>query len=131
MAQAAATMKRCSMELGGKCALHRVDDADIDRAVAGAMLAKYRNAGQTCVCTNRFYVQAGVHDLFAEKLAKAVSEVKVGNGLENGVQVGPMIDIRRSRRREHTSPMPPPRAAPSSPAASATSSAAPSSSRPW
>ena len=100
MAQAAATMKRCSMELGGNAPFIVFDDADIDRAVQGAILAKYRNAGQTCVCTNRFYVQAGVHDLFAEKLAAAVSAMKVGNGLENGVTIGPMIDAKAIEKVE-------------------------------
>jgi succinate-semialdehyde dehydrogenase/glutarate-semialdehyde dehydrogenase len=100
MAQAAATMKRCSMELGGNAPFIVFDDADIDRAVAGAMLAKYRNAGQTCVCTNRFYVQAGVHDLFAEKLAAAVGQMKVGNGLEAGVTVGPLIDMKAVEKVE-------------------------------
>jgi succinate-semialdehyde dehydrogenase/glutarate-semialdehyde dehydrogenase len=92
MGQAAGTMKRISMELGGNAPFIVFDDADLDRAVAGAMLAKYRNAGQTCVCTNRFYVQAGIHDAFAEKLAAAAKALKVGNGLEAGVTFGPMID---------------------------------------
>ncbi|CAN1537916.1 PutA NAD-dependent aldehyde dehydrogenases [Rhabdaerophilaceae bacterium] len=100
MSQAAATMKRCSMELGGNAPFIVFDDADIDRAVQGAMLAKYRNAGQTCVCTNRFYVQAGVHDLFAEKLAAAASAMKVGNGLEAGVTFGPMIDAKAIEKVE-------------------------------
>ncbi|MBN8534069.1 MAG: NAD-dependent succinate-semialdehyde dehydrogenase [Rhizobiales bacterium] len=100
MAQAATTMKRCSMELGGNAPFIVFDDADIDRAVAGAVLAKYRNAGQTCVCTNRFYVQAGVHDLFAEKLAAAVSQMKVGNGLDAGVAVGPLIDMKAVEKVE-------------------------------
>jgi succinate-semialdehyde dehydrogenase/glutarate-semialdehyde dehydrogenase len=100
MAQAARTMKRCSMELGGNAPFIVFDDADIDRAVAGAVLAKYRNAGQTCVCTNRFYVQAGIHDLFAEKFAAAVSAMKVGNGLEAGVSVGPLIDMKAVEKVE-------------------------------
>jgi succinate-semialdehyde dehydrogenase/glutarate-semialdehyde dehydrogenase len=93
-AQSAPTMKRVSMELGGNAPFIVFDDADLDRAVEGAMLAKYRNAGQTCVCTNRFYVQAGIHDAFAERLAAAVATVKVGNGFEAGVQLGPLIDQR-------------------------------------
>ncbi|MCA1953485.1 MAG: NAD-dependent succinate-semialdehyde dehydrogenase [Hyphomicrobiales bacterium] len=93
-AQSAPTMKRVSMELGGNAPFIVFDDADLDRAVEGAMLAKYRNAGQTCVCTNRFYVQAGIHDTFAERLAAAVATVKVGNGFEAGVQLGPLIDQR-------------------------------------
>lgn len=100
MAQAARTMKRCSMELGGNAPFIVFDDADVDRAVAGAVLAKYRNAGQTCVCTNRFYVQAGIHDLFAEKFAAAVSQMKVGNGLEAGVAVGPLIDMKAIEKVE-------------------------------
>jgi succinate-semialdehyde dehydrogenase/glutarate-semialdehyde dehydrogenase len=99
-AQAATTMKRCSMELGGNAPFIVFDDADLDRAVQGALLAKYRNAGQTCVCTNRFYVQAGVHDAFAEKLAAAVQAMKVGNGLEGGVTVGPLIDMKAVEKVE-------------------------------
>jgi succinate-semialdehyde dehydrogenase/glutarate-semialdehyde dehydrogenase len=92
MAQAAGTMKRVSMELGGNAPFLVFDDADLDRAVEGAMIAKYRNAGQTCVCTNRFIVQAGIYDRFAEKLAEASAKMKVGNGLESGVIQGPLID---------------------------------------
>jgi succinate-semialdehyde dehydrogenase/glutarate-semialdehyde dehydrogenase len=92
MAQAAGTMKRVSMELGGNAPFLVFDDADLDRAVEGAMIAKYRNAGQTCVCTNRFIVQAGIYDRFAEKLAEASRKMKVGNGLESGVIQGPLID---------------------------------------
>jgi succinate-semialdehyde dehydrogenase/glutarate-semialdehyde dehydrogenase len=100
MAQAASTMKRVSMELGGNAPFIVFDDADLDRAVAGAMLAKYRNAGQTCVCTNRFYVQAGIHDAFAAKFAEAVSQMRVGNGLEAGVTVGPLIDLKAVEKVE-------------------------------
>ena len=100
VAQGAATMKRMSMELGGNAPFIVFDDADLDRAVEGAMVAKYRNAGQTCVCTNRFYVQAGIYEAFAEKLAKAVAAVKVGNGLEAGVQIGPMIDLKAVEKVE-------------------------------
>lgn len=100
MAQAAGTMKRISMELGGNAPFIVFDDADLDRAVAGAMLAKFRNAGQTCVCTNRFYVQAGIHDAFAEKFAEAVAAMKVGNGLESGVTVGPLIDDKAIEKVE-------------------------------
>ena len=92
--QCAKTLKRVSMELGGNAPFIVFDDADIDRAVEGAIAAKYRNSGQTCVCTNRFIVQAGVHDAFVEKLAKAAGALKVGNGLEAGVQQGPLIDAR-------------------------------------
>ncbi|MBN8919875.1 MAG: NAD-dependent succinate-semialdehyde dehydrogenase, partial [Rhizobiales bacterium] len=90
--QAAHTMKRVSMELGGNAPFLVFDDADIDAAIAGAMPSKYRNAGQTCVCTNRFIVQAGVYDAFAEKLAEASRKMKVGNGLEDGAVIGPLID---------------------------------------
>ena len=100
VAQGAATMKRMSMELGGNAPFIVFDDADLDRAVEGAMVAKYRNAGQTCVCTNRFYVQAGVFDAFAEKFANVVKAMKVGNGLEAGVTVGPLIDMKAVEKVE-------------------------------
>ncbi len=92
--QSAASMKRVSMELGGNAPFLVFDDADLERAVEGAVAAKYRNSGQTCICTNRFYVQAGVYDAFLEKLAAKMAQVKVGNGLEDGVQLGPLIDAR-------------------------------------
>ncbi len=91
MAQSAATMKKVSFELGGNAPFIVFDDADLDAAVAGAMVSKYRNAGQTCVCANRFYVQAGIHDAFAAKLAEASRALKVGAGTEEGVSVGPLI----------------------------------------
>jgi succinate-semialdehyde dehydrogenase/glutarate-semialdehyde dehydrogenase len=90
--QAASTMKRVSMELGGNAPFLVFDDADLDAAVEGAIASKYRNSGQTCVCANRFIVQEGVYDAFAEKLAAASSKLKVGNGLEQGTQQGPLID---------------------------------------
>jgi len=90
--KSAATVKKVSMELGGNAPFLVFDDADIDRAVEGAMVAKYRNSGQTCVCTNRFFVQAGVYDAFVEKLAAASAKLKVGSGLDAGVQQGPLID---------------------------------------
>jgi succinate-semialdehyde dehydrogenase/glutarate-semialdehyde dehydrogenase len=90
--KSAATVKKVSMELGGNAPFLVFDDADIDRAVEGAMVAKYRNSGQTCVCTNRFFVQAGVYDAFVEKLAAASAKLKVGFGLDAGVQQGPLID---------------------------------------
>jgi succinate-semialdehyde dehydrogenase/glutarate-semialdehyde dehydrogenase len=92
IAQAASTVKRVSMELGGNAPFIVFDDADLDGAVKGALTSKYRNSGQTCVCTNRFYVQAGVYDAFAAKLAVAAAALKVGNGLEDGVNQGPLID---------------------------------------
>jgi len=85
-------MKRVSMELGGNAPFIVFDDADLDRAVEGAIACKYRNSGQTCVCANRIYVQAGVYDRFAEKFAAAAAELKVGDGLEDGTDQGPLID---------------------------------------
>jgi len=93
MAQCAGTMKKVSMELGGNAPFLVFDDADLDAAVEGALISKYRNTGQTCVCTNRFLVQAGVYDAFAEKLAAKVSAMRVGDGLKGEVQQGPLIDM--------------------------------------
>ena len=92
MRQCAPTVKRLSLELGGNAPFIVFDDADIDSAVEGALVSKYRNAGQTCVCANRLYVQDGVYDAFVEKLAAKVRSIKVGNGFEAGVTQGPMID---------------------------------------
>jgi len=94
MAKAAGTVKKVSMELGGNAPFIVFDDADIDRAVEGAMLAKFRNSGQTCVCTNRFLVQAGIHDAFVERLATAASRLVVGPGTAAGTQQGPLIDLK-------------------------------------
>ncbi|WP_069300131.1 NAD-dependent succinate-semialdehyde dehydrogenase [Neptunicoccus sediminis] len=91
MEQAAGQIMKTSMELGGNAPFIVFDDADLDKAVEGAMISKYRNNGQTCVCANRIYVQAGVYDAFAEKLAAAVEKMTVGDGLEDGVTVGPLI----------------------------------------
>ena len=91
-AQCAPTIKKLSLELGGNAPFIVFDDADIDSAIEGAIAAKYRNAGQTCVCANRFYVQEGVYDAFVNKLAAKVQDIKVGNGFEAGVNQGPMID---------------------------------------
>ena len=90
--QSAATMKKLSLELGGNAPFIVFDDADLDQAVEGAIASKFRNTGQTCVCTNRFYVQDGVYDEFARRLAERVSALKVGNGFEPGVQQGPLIN---------------------------------------
>ncbi len=90
--QAADQVMKCSMELGGNAPFIVFDDADLDAAVEGAMISKYRNNGQTCVCANRIYVQAGVYDAFAEKLAAAVGKMKVGDGLKDGSQLGPLIN---------------------------------------
>ena len=92
MRDSAATIKKLSLELGGNAPFLVFDDADIDAAVEGAMISKFRNNGQTCVCTNRFYVQDGVYDVFVEKLAARVAKLKVGYGLDAGVDVGPLID---------------------------------------
>jgi succinate-semialdehyde dehydrogenase/glutarate-semialdehyde dehydrogenase len=94
MRQSAATIKKVSMELGGNAPFIVFDDADLDAAVEGAILSKYRNAGQTCVCANRLYVQAGVYDAFAEKLVKAVQALKVGDGAAEDVRIGPLIDAK-------------------------------------
>ena len=90
--QCASTVKKISLELGGNAPFIVFDDADLDSAVEGALVSKYRNAGQTCVCANRFYVQAGVYDSFVEKLAAKSRAIKVGNGFETGVSQGPLID---------------------------------------
>jgi succinate-semialdehyde dehydrogenase/glutarate-semialdehyde dehydrogenase len=92
MVQCAPTIKKMGLELGGNAPFIVFDDADLDAAVAGAMASKYRNNGQTCVCANRIYVQEGVYDAFAEKLAVAVKKLKVGNGVEEGVTTGPLIN---------------------------------------
>uniref|UniRef100_UPI0035AD9B5F NAD-dependent succinate-semialdehyde dehydrogenase n=1 Tax=Paenirhodobacter enshiensis TaxID=1105367 RepID=UPI0035AD9B5F len=92
MAQCAPTIKKISLELGGNAPFIVFDDADLDAAVEGAMASKYRNAGQTCVCANRLYVQAGVYDAFAAKLAEKVRALKVGPGTEPGTTIGPMIE---------------------------------------
>jgi succinate-semialdehyde dehydrogenase/glutarate-semialdehyde dehydrogenase len=98
--QCADTVKKVSMELGGNAPFIVFDDADLDEAVEGAMLSKFRNAGQTCVCANRIYVQDNVYDQFAEKLAAAAQKLVLGNGLEQGVTQGPMIDEAAVRKVE-------------------------------
>ncbi len=90
--QAADQVMKCSMELGGNAPFIVFDDADLDAAVEGAIMCKFRNNGQTCVCANRIYVQAGVYDAFAKKLQDAVSKMKIGDGLEDGTQLGPLIN---------------------------------------
>ncbi|MCA3446872.1 MAG: NAD-dependent succinate-semialdehyde dehydrogenase [Rhodobacter sp.] len=91
--QAADQVMKCSMELGGNAPFIVFDDADLDAAVAGAMASKFRNNGQTCVCANRIYVQAGVHDAFAAKLSAAVARLKVGDGLKDGIDTGPLVNM--------------------------------------
>jgi succinate-semialdehyde dehydrogenase / glutarate-semialdehyde dehydrogenase len=100
MAQSAPSIKKLSLELGGNAPFIVFDDADLDAAVEGAMVSKYRNAGQTCVCANRIYVQDGVYDAFAEKLVAAVAKLKVGNGAADGVTQGPLIDMKAVEKVE-------------------------------
>ena len=92
MEQCAKDIKKVSLELGGNAPFIVFDDADLDKAVEGALASKFRNAGQTCVCANRLYVQDGIYDRFAEKLQQAVAKLRVGDGTESGITVGPMID---------------------------------------
>jgi succinate-semialdehyde dehydrogenase/glutarate-semialdehyde dehydrogenase len=94
MADCAGTMKRLSMELGGNAPFIVFDDADVDAAVSGAMVSKFRNAGQTCVCANRFLVQAGIYDQFVAALSDAMSDLKMGSGDDPSVTIGPLIDSR-------------------------------------
>jgi succinate-semialdehyde dehydrogenase / glutarate-semialdehyde dehydrogenase len=95
-------LKRVSLELGGNAPFIVFDDADLDAAVVGALASKYRNAGQTCVCANRLFVQSGVYDKFAEKLATAVKAMKVGDGLLADTKIGPLIDDKAvSKAEEH------------------------------
>ena len=94
MAECAQDIKKVSLELGGNAPFIVFDDADLDAAVEGALISKYRNNGQTCVCANRLYIQDGVYDAFVEKLKAAVAKLNIGNGLENGVTTGPLIDSK-------------------------------------
>jgi succinate-semialdehyde dehydrogenase/glutarate-semialdehyde dehydrogenase len=94
MRQSADTIKKLSLELGGNAPFIVFDDADLDAAVEGAMISKYRNTGQTCVCANRIYVQSGVLQAFTDKLVAKVNALKVGNGVEPGVTQGPLIDAK-------------------------------------
>ncbi len=100
MRQAASGVKKVGLELGGNAPFIVFDDADLDAAVAGAMVSKYRNMGQTCVCANRLYVQEGIYDAFAAKLAEAVGRLKVGDGVEEGVQQGPLITLKAVEKVE-------------------------------
>ncbi|MEN9850314.1 MAG: succinate-semialdehyde dehydrogenase [Pseudomonadota bacterium] len=102
--QAADQVLKCSMELGGNAPSIVFDDADLDKAVEGAMISKFRNNGQTCVCANRIYVQAGVYDAFAAKLAAAVGKLNVGDGLKSGITTGPLINMDAVEKvQEHIS----------------------------
>ena len=100
MKQCSDSIKKLSLELGGNAAFIVFDDADVDAAVAGAMMSKYRNAGQTCVCANRLYVQDGVYDEFVEKFTAAAREIQVGNGWEDGVSQGPQINMESVEKVE-------------------------------
>lgn len=102
MEQCAPTIKKLSLELGGNAPFIVFDDADLDAAVSGAMASKYRNSGQTCVCTNRIYAQERVYDAFVEKLAEAAKALKVGKGIDEGTEQGPLIDANAvSKIEEH------------------------------
>ena len=104
MRQSAENIQKLSLELGGNAPFIVFDDADLDAAVAGAVASKYRNAGQTCICANRIYVQRPIYEAFAEKMAAVVSGLKVGNGMEEGVQIGPLIDDQAlAKVEEHLS----------------------------
>ena len=101
MSQCSSTLKKLSLELGGNAPFIVFDDADMDAAVKGAMASKFRNSGQTCVCVNRFFAQDSIYDEFVEKLTKAVAGLKVGNGLDKDVQVGPMISQKGVDKVKH------------------------------
>jgi len=98
IAQSASTVKHITLELGGNAPFLVFDDADLDAAVAGAMLSKFRNAGQTCVCANRFYVQEGIYETFTDKLAIAMEQLKIGNGSDEAVTLGPLISARAQEK---------------------------------
>jgi len=100
MEQCAPGIKKVSLELGGNAPFIVFDDADLERAVDGALIAKYRNAGQTCVCVNRFLVQDGIHDAFVARLAERVAELPVGDGFVEGVKLGPLINQRAVEKVE-------------------------------
>src|SRR5690606_14134669 len=97
-AQCAPTGKKLSLELGGNAPFIVFDDADLDAAVEGAMISKYRNSGQTCVCANRFYVHDAVYDAFPRRLVESVSRLQVGDGMADGVTQGPLIDEAALRK---------------------------------
>jgi succinate-semialdehyde dehydrogenase/glutarate-semialdehyde dehydrogenase len=102
--QSADTIKKLSLELGGNAPFIVFDDADLEAAVEGALASKFRNAGQTCVCANRIYVQSGIYEAFAERLAARAAALRVGAGLEPGVQIGPLIDASALQKvKEHLS----------------------------
>lgn len=100
MEQCAPTLKKLSLELGGNAPFIVFDDADVDAAVKGAIASKFRNAGQTCVCANRFYVQSGIYDAFTERFTAQVKTLKVGNGMEDGIHIGPLISADAVEKAE-------------------------------
>jgi succinate-semialdehyde dehydrogenase/glutarate-semialdehyde dehydrogenase len=100
MEQCAPSVKKVALELGGHAPFIVFEDADLDAAVDGAISSKYRNAGQTCVCTNRFYVHESLHDAFVQKLAAASNQIQVGHGKDKGVQQGPLIDQQAIQKVE-------------------------------
>jgi succinate-semialdehyde dehydrogenase / glutarate-semialdehyde dehydrogenase len=99
--QCAPTIKKLSLELGGNAPFIVFDDADLDKAIAGVMASKFRNAGQTCVCANRILVQHGIYDRFAAKLREAIEQLTVGDGMAKGVTIGPLIDVHAVEKVEH------------------------------
>jgi succinate-semialdehyde dehydrogenase/glutarate-semialdehyde dehydrogenase len=102
MIECAKDIKKVSLELGGNAPFIVFDDADLDAAIEGALISKYRNNGQTCVCANRLYIQDGIYDAFVEKLTAAVAKLNIGNGLENGITTGPLIDAKAMAKvQEH------------------------------
>jgi succinate-semialdehyde dehydrogenase/glutarate-semialdehyde dehydrogenase len=102
MRQCASTIKKVALELGGHAPFIVFDDADLDKAVEGALTAKYRNAGQACIAPNRFYVQAGIHDRFVARIAESSAALRVGNGFDQGIDIGPLIDAQAvAKVRQH------------------------------
>jgi len=99
-AESAAGIKKLSLELGGNAPFIVFDDADLDKAVEGALASKFRNSGQTCVCTNRVYAQSGIYDEFCRKLSEKVATLKLGNGLDEGVNQGPLIEEKAVEKVE-------------------------------
>lgn len=100
MQKAASSVKKISLELGGNAPFIVFDDANIDQAILGAIASKFRNSGQTCICTNRFYIHEKIYDIFTEKLTHAIQELTVGNGLENNIQIGPLITLAAVKKVE-------------------------------
>ncbi|MGR5470265.1 aldehyde dehydrogenase family protein, partial [Vibrio astriarenae] len=98
LSQTAETVKKVSMELGGNAPFIVFEDADIDKAVQGALISKYRNAGQTCVCTNRLYIHDAIYDEFMNRYSTAVSNLVVGNGLDSETDIGPLINDRAVKK---------------------------------